>query len=240
MPEKEIAKTELDQTAVPEQTGTVEIADKEHAETKSPFAVPMESAEAEHRAERVQPFATKSSDVETGGHASVKVDRSGQSDSDSTYDVNQYRGIEGWLAFFMVMFGFSAVVNAFMFVIGLTSLAGGDSTLTTISSAVFSLVIAVAAAITCVQIGMRKKLGKTLAITTMVIVMVSSVVNSLLSLVTVLSSSDVVDLMSYMGFTSSQAVIFTIGTLAVELMVQSLVIIYFTHSRRVKLTLAED
>lgn len=152
----------------------------------------------------------------------------------------EYRGVEGWLAFFMVMFGLGGFCNVIAFFVLVAALAGGDSSVSNAVGSVTSLAAGVVMIIAAVNIAMRKRLGRTMSYAALVTMAVASVIDNITVIIEQIgsSSSSYVDYYySYSRVNSAPTVIMMIGATVVQLGLYALVIYYFKKSRRVQATL---
>lgn len=126
-------------------------------------------------------------------------------------------GIGGWLMFWLIVFALNGLGNASLFFVSLSS---GFSSGATILAAIMSPIIAAGAIATVIFIAMRKKLAIKLAVATLGVVLL----NSIISLI--INNSD--------GYTSISLLI---GSIVAQLLFTGLVALYFFTSKRVKQTL---
>lgn len=173
--------------------------------------------------------------------------------------LGEFRGLKGWLVFFMVVFGLNGLGFLGLFVMCLSALIQGDGTAATVVGAVMTPVVGVVMLLAAVNIAMRKRLGKTMSQAALVATSVAVVAIGVTSLVSTLSRNTCeysprrysggyyysgyidTDYDCY-GMTSSEkaaATVEEVGTIIIQLVIYGLVGLYFQKSRRVRETLVE-
>lgn len=157
----------------------------------------------------------------------------------------QLKGVAGWLAFFVVVFGINSFSYLVVFISSLASMLDGDTTGSTIAMAIVTPIAGVALLLAAVNIAMRRKLGKTLS---QIALAISGVGIAILALVSLFTDTASVEYgYDYYGGSyantasspSASAIVLTLGWVVIELVIYGLVCLYFQQSRRVKKTLTE-
>lgn len=129
------------------------------------------------------------------------------------------KGVKGWLLFFTVCFALSGLGYISTFFTSMTNLEMATSVL----NLVFAPILAAAAITTTVFIAMQKKLGKWLAIGTLGLFALYSVIGSIVSFASGTSSADSAPLL--------------ISAIITGIVLEGLLMLYFFVSKRVKETL---
>lgn len=155
----------------------------------------------------------------------------------------QYEGINGALAFFTFCFGLSAIGWIYTFFQGLIALAGGDTDINTVVFTISGVLIGAMSLVTLITICLRKKLAKAMAISTLVLAAISYLTQDIISIASMLGhggdSSDYLDFFSAYQPTDAQIIIAGVGIVIMQLIILTLVAVYFLKSRRVRDTLTE-
>lgn len=131
------------------------------------------------------------------------------------------KGVKGWLAFFMVAFVIDALVSVSMFFGSLLN----PSLPSAIVSTVIAPIVTALAITTVVMINMQKKLGKRLAIATLI----ASFLHT--TIITVVSTFSI--------DSGTAATIGVISTVTIQAIIVGLFCLYFCASKRVKETLVD-
>lgn len=131
------------------------------------------------------------------------------------------KGVKGWLAFFMVAFVIDALVSVSTFFGSLLDPSLPSAIISTIMAPIVTA-LAIAAV---VMINMQKKLGKRLAIATLI---ASFLHTTMTTIINALSADS-----------GTVAVIGVIGTTTIQAIIGGLLCLYFCVSKRVKETLTE-
>lgn len=129
------------------------------------------------------------------------------------------KGVKGWLLFFTVCFALSGLGYISIFFTSMTNLEMATSVL----NLIFAPILAAAAITTTVFIAMQKKLGKWLAIGTLGLFALYSVIGSIVGFASGTSSADSAPLL--------------ISGIITGIVLEGLLMLYFFVSKRVKETL---
>ena len=129
------------------------------------------------------------------------------------------KGVKGWLLFFVICFALAGIGYISMFFAAMQDLSAASSIVTL----VFAPVLATLYIATVVFVAMQKKLGKWLAIGSLGVGALYSVITSVAGYVT--------------GSSNGSDAVGLIGGIVVGLVFQGLLVLYFFVSKRVKETL---
>lgn len=135
------------------------------------------------------------------------------------------KGVKGWLAFFMVILAIDALIYVGVFFNSLLNL----SVATSVISAIMAPIIVALSISAVVTINMQKKLGKRLAIATYLVTLLHSVINIIVTTVGAPGN----------GFDTTTDIVNATSSLTSQVIVSSLLCLYFCVSKRVKETLTE-
>lgn len=165
---------------------------------------------------------------------------------------DEYKGLKGWLAFFMVIFGLNGLGYIIMFFAALAGLLDSSVSAGTIALAVISPIAGAAMIMAATNIAMRKKLGKLMSQLAIIISTVGMVVLNMIAILApeTTSSSSYNYEYSYKygdydySYSSSSSddsaeIVLLVGTTVVQLVVCGLYCLYFQKSKRVQATLVE-
>lgn len=132
------------------------------------------------------------------------------------------KGISGWLFFFLAVFALNGIFYLFQFFTTLPNITDSVSVI----NLIFSLPLAAACIATTVLIAMRKKLGKIVAIGSLGIFLIYSIVTLIVD---------------FAGGTNPDMneISTLIGTMLASVIANGLLILYFLVSKRVKETLVD-
>ena len=128
------------------------------------------------------------------------------------------KGVKGWLLFLTIMFGFAGLGYTGTFFSSMTDL----SSATSVVGLIFAPILAILAIATVVFVAMEKKLGKWLAVGTLGVSALYSVINVVATAV---------------AGTSGEETPLVVGSIMTILIAQGLLALYFFVSKRVKETL---
>lgn len=164
----------------------------------------------------------------------------------------EYRGLKGWLAFFMIILGLDGIGALGLFVSALATLIEGDGTAATVVAAVGMPVVGVTMLMAAVNIATRKRFGKTMSQVAIIAMAIVMTIIGLTNVVDTVSDAACDCGSSYYyrsdpvcdcyGPTSSEkaaAVVEGVGAIVIQLVVYGLSVTYFQQSRRVRDTLVE-
>lgn len=171
----------------------------------------------------------------------------------------EFRGLKGWLVFFMIILGLNGIGALGIFVSALATLIEGDGTAATVVGAVAMPVVGVTMLMAAVNIATRKRFGKTMSQVAIVAMAITMTLIGITNVVETMSdntcdcggsryrySSSIYDEGAFVcdcyGPTSSEqaaTVVESIGGIVIQLVVYGLSALYFQKSRRVKETLVE-
>lgn len=171
----------------------------------------------------------------------------------------EFRGLKGWLVFFMIILGLNGIGALGIFVSALATLIEGDGTAATVVGAVAMPVVGVTMLMAAVNIATRKRFGKTMSQVAIVAMAITMTLIGITNVVETMSdntcdcgssryrySSGIYDDEAFMcdcyGPTSSEqaaTVVESIGSIVIQLVVYGLSALYFQKSCRVKETLVE-
>lgn len=154
------------------------------------------------------------------------------------------KGVGGWLIFFMISFGISAVYGLIAFFVSLAALVGGGESASAVVTVIFAPLIAAASVAAIVFIAMQKKLGKWISIGTLAL---TGVYATVLTPVAVIAGCSAVNdfYSSYSSYytvsdcPNAAGVVGIIGSIFVSWVVAGLYALYFFLSKRVKATLVK-
>ena len=172
------------------------------------------------------------------------------------------QGLRGWLLFAMIVMALFGIGSLLAAVVALADLISGDGAVSTVLQAVLMPVVGVVMLVAAVNIGLRKRVGKTAAIVAIVTTAIVMTISGVVSTVTTVQdmSSSKTRRSSYSGYPTyyettdyrydryvskydkddmAAAIVEGIGTVVVQLVVYGLYGLYFQKSRRVKETLVE-
>lgn len=164
----------------------------------------------------------------------------------------EYRGLKGWLVFFMIILGLDGIGALGLFVSALATLIEGDGTAATVVAAVGMPVVGVTMLMAAVNIATRKRFGKTMSQVAIIAMAIVMTIIGLTNVVDTVSDAACDCGSSYYyrsdpvcdcyGPTSSEkaaAVVEGVGAIVIQLVVYGLSVTYFQQSRRVRDTLVE-
>ena len=164
----------------------------------------------------------------------------------------EYRGLKGWLVFFMIILGLDGIGALGLFVSALATLIEGDGTAATVAAAVGMPVVGVTMLMAAVNIATRKRFGKTMSQVAIIAMAIVMTIIGLTNVVDTVSDATCDCGSSYYyrsdpvcdcyGPTSSEkaaAVVEGVGAIVIQLVVYGLSVTYFQQSRRVRDTLVE-
>ena len=164
----------------------------------------------------------------------------------------EYRGLKGWLVFFMIILGLDGIGALGVFVSALATLIEGDGTAATVVAAVGMPVVGVTMLMAAVNIATRKRFGKTMSQVAIIAMAIVMTIIGLTNVVDTVSDAACDCGSSYYyrsdpvcdcyGPTSSEkaaAVVEGVGAIVIQLVVYGLSVTYFQQSRRVRDTLVE-
>lgn len=164
----------------------------------------------------------------------------------------EYRGLKGWLVFFMIILGLDGIGALGLFVSALATLIEGDGTAATVVAAVGMPVVGVTMLMAAVNIATRKRFGKTMSQVAIIAMAIVMTIIGLTNVVDTVSDATCDCGSSYYyrsdpvcdcyGPTSSEkaaAVVEGVGAIVIQLVVYGLSVTYFQQSRRVRDTLVE-
>lgn len=148
-----------------------------------------------------------------------------------------YRGLKGWLAFFMVMFIINGISSLFIFLSSFVTVMEGDAEAATIIMTIFSIVLGPLMLTTGVMIALRKKIGKNLALAS---ILVSAIYMVTLASYAMFSSLGYTGSYGYYRDSAATIVVTYVGAIIISLIIYALLALYFVKSRRVRDTLIES
>ena len=166
----------------------------------------------------------------------------------------EFRGLKGWLVFFMIILGLDGIGALGVFVSALATLIEGDGTAATVVAAVGMPVVGVTMLMlmAAVNIATRKRFGKTMSQVAIIAMAIVMTIIGLTNVVDTVSDAACDCGSSYYyrsdpvcdcyGPTSSEkaaAVVEGVGAIVIQLVVYGLSVTYFQQSRRVRDTLVE-
>lgn len=151
------------------------------------------------------------------------------------------KGVGGWLIFFLIVFGLAALAYIWLFFGSMLTLSRPVS----IVALIFSPILAIGYITTIVLIANQKRLGKLAAWICLGVSALYSVINTIVSYLSVSHATRSVSYGSsyasarYGSSTNSDTLPFVIAAIITALVMHGLVALYFFLSKRVKETLVD-
>lgn len=151
-------------------------------------------------------------------------------------------GLNGWLGFFVVMFGLGGFGGVWGFFAELASLADSGASADEVLSAITMLVGGVLSLVTLFYMIQKRFLARKMAMATLITSYVLSALASLVALVVDCTTKPSYGWGEYLYHTSAckaSDIILTVGGLVVSAIATGLLVMYFRVSERVKATLVK-